>query len=292
VREWLGGMVLSRIIDYDPAGRTYRLPPEHAALLTRAAGANNMALFTPGIFVAGAAEPALIESFRHGGGVPYSAYPGFAEKFLDITRAIADATLLQSTLPLVPGLVARLEAGIDVADVACGTGHAVNLMAQAFPHSRFTGYDFLSEGLAKGQAEAQQLGLANARFVLQDAATLDVQEGFDLITVFDAIHDQAHPRTVLRNIRRALRPGGTYLMTDIAASSNLEENLDNPFGPSLYAASVTHCMTVSLAQGGEGLGAMWGEQKALELLAEAGFGDVVVKRVEGDMLNNFYICAT
>jgi len=132
-----------------------------------------------------------------------------------------DATLLQSTLLLVPGLVERLQAGIDVADIGCGAGHAVNVMARAFPQSRFTGYDFSADGIAMDQQEAQQLGLTNARFEQQDVATLDVREGYDLITVFDAIHDQAKPRTVLQNVQRALRPGGTFLMVDVNASSNV-----------------------------------------------------------------------
>jgi hypothetical protein len=103
------------------------------------------------------------------------------------------------------------------------------------------------------------------------------------------IHDQAQPRTVLKNVAAVLKQGGTFLMVDIKASSDVQENLDHPMGPFLYTVSTMHCMTVSLARNGEGLGAMWGEQKALEFLAEAGFTDVTVKQVEGDPFNNFYI---
>ena len=107
---------------------------------------------------------------------------------------------------------------------------------------------------------------------------------------FDSIHDQAAPRRVLRGIREALRPGGVFLMVDIATSSHLERNLDNPFAPFLFTVSTMHCMTVSLAAGGEGLGACWGEEQARELLAEAGFTDVGVSRIEGDPLNAYYVC--
>jgi len=127
------------------------------------------------------------------------------------------------------------------------------------------------------------------RFVRQDLSVIEERAAYDLVTAFDVIHDQAQPRTVLKNVAAVLKPGGTFLMVDIKASSEVHENLDHPMGPFLYTISTMHCMTVSLARDGEGLGTMWGEQKALELLAEAGFTDVAVRQVEGDFLNNFYI---
>ena len=163
-------------------------------------------------------------------------------------------------------------------------------MAKAFPQSRVVGFDFSEENIAAARNEARELGLANARFEVRDVATLDMRDAYDLITVFDAIHDQAQPKTVLKAIHRALRPGGTYLMADIAGSSNLEENLENPLAPINYAVALTHCMTVSLALGGEGLGNMWGEQTTVAYLQAAGFRDVEVKKVEGGILNNFYVC--
>ena len=151
------------------------------------------------------------------------------------------------------------------------------------------GYDLSSEGVAAGTAESAAGGLTNTTFVERDVATLSGPPTFDLITTFDAVHDQADPARVLRGIHDMLRPGGTYLCVDIQASSDLVDNVDHPLGPFLYTVSCMHCMTVSLAQNGEGLGAVWGEQKALELLAEAGFGEVEVKTVDGDIVNNYYI---
>ena len=290
VREWLGSMVTGRVIEYDPASRAYRLPPEHAGALTRAAGPNNMAILAQFFPQFGKVEDELLAAFRNGGGVPYSSFPKFQAMMAELSGMIFDATLLDVALPLVPGLTEWLEQGIDVADIACGSGHAVNVLARAFPASRFTGYDFSEEGLAAGRGETKDWGLTNATFVAQDVATLDVREAYDFITIFDAVHDQAQPRTMLKNVRRALRPGGTLLVVDIAASSNLEENLDHPLAPAMYYISTTHCMTVSLAYGGEGLGTMWGEQQARALLAEAGFTVQDVKRVEGDILNAYYIC--
>ena len=162
-------------------------------------------------------------------------------------------------------------------------------MAEAFPASRFVGFDFSAEGVAAGTAEAARGGLANATFVERDAALLGGPPAFDLVTTFDAVHDQADPARVLSGIHDMLRLGGTYLCVDIRASSVLAENVEHPLGPFGYTVSCMHCMTVSLAQGGAGLGAMWGEQKALEMLAAAGFDDVHVETVEGDVFNNYYI---
>ena len=290
VREWLAAMVTGRIVEYNPGTRTYRLPPEHARSLTRAAGPANMAAFAQFFPEFGKVQDELLAAFRNGGGVPYAAYPKFQEQMRELSGMIFDASLLDVTLKLVPGLTEQLERGIDVADIACGSGHAINLMARAFPHSRFVGYDFSDEGLAAGRAEAEAWGLANATFVAQDVARLDARDAYDLITIFDAIHDQAQPRRVLKNVYNALRPGGTFLAVDIAASSNLEENLDHPLAPAMYTISTWHCMTVSLAYGGEGLGSMWGEQQARELLTEAGFTIQDVKQVEGDIFNNYFIC--
>jgi SAM-dependent methyltransferase len=291
VREWLGAMVTGRVIDYDPKEHTYSLPAEHAASLTRAAGPDNIAAIAPYFPLMGSVETEVVECFRHGGGVPYSAYPGLQEQLDNESRPVFDATLIDKTLPVVPGLVERLKAGIDVADVGCGSGHAINLMAQTFPMSRFVGYDFSDDGVQRGRQEAAAMSIRNARFEAKDAANLDVPDSFDLITAFDTIHDQAQPRKVLREIADALRPGGTFLMVDIAASSNVEDNIDHPLGPTLYAFSTLHCMTVSLALDGEGLGTAWGEQKAQELLAEAGFDRVDVRKVEGDIFNNYYVAS-
>jgi 2-polyprenyl-3-methyl-5-hydroxy-6-metoxy-1,4-benzoquinol methylase len=234
-------------------------------------------------------EGKIVNCFRHGGGVPYAAYPRFQRLMAEDSEQTLNATLIDVTLPLVPNLVARLEAGIDVLDVGCGRGSALNLMARSFPKSRYQGIDISEEGIAAGRKEAALRGNSNVRLEVKDAALLDARNQYDLVTTFDAIHDQAHPRKVLRAIREALRPGGIYLMVDIAASSHLAENLEHPLAPFLYTTSTMHCMTVSLAEGGEGLGTCWGEQQARDLLAEAGFSQVAVKQVEGDIFNNFYI---
>lgn len=289
VREWLGAMVTGRIVDYDAATKTYELPSERSIFLTRAAGIDNLAVQAQYTALLGSVESQVVDSFRRGGGVRYSEFTDFQRLMAEESAQTFDARLLQTTLPLVDGLVDRLRSGIEVADIGCGSGHAINLMAAAFPKSRFVGYDFSDEGLAAGRAEAKEKKLSNARFEPKDVSTLDSAAAFDFITSFDAIHDQAHPDRVLAVIRRALRPGGVYLCVDIAASSDLAKNLDHPLGPLLYIVSTMHCMTVSLALGGRGLGTVWGSELALSMLAEAGFGRVDVKQVEGDIMNNYYV---
>jgi 2-polyprenyl-3-methyl-5-hydroxy-6-metoxy-1,4-benzoquinol methylase len=162
-------------------------------------------------------------------------------------------------------------------------------MAEAFPLSRFAGFDLSDAGLAAAMAEAESKGLTNVRFEKRDAARLAEMDRFDLITTFDAVHDQARPDLVLAGIAQALRPGGVYLCAEISASSKLSENLDHPIGPWGYTISCMHCMTVSLADGGMGLGAMWGEQKAQEMLSDAGFTSIEVAHVDGDIFNTYFI---
>lgn len=289
VREWLGGMVVAGVVKYDPTNKTYRLPPEHAAFLTRAAGPNNLAGFMQYVSLMGQVEDQITEAFRKGGGVPYSAFPHFQELQRDESAAVFDATLINSTLPLVPGLTEKLKAGIEVADVGCGAGHAICVMGAEYPNSRFVGYDFSEDGVALGRQEADSKGLKNVTFEVRDAAKLNERERFDFITAFDTIHDQAAPRQVLKEIATALKPDGVFLCVDIAASSNLEENVGHPLAPALFTFSTFHCMTVSLALGGEGLGTVWGEQKANELLKEAGFTQIETHKVEGDFLNVYYV---
>jgi 2-polyprenyl-3-methyl-5-hydroxy-6-metoxy-1,4-benzoquinol methylase len=292
VREWLGGMTTGHIVDYDAENGTYSLPAHRAGVVTRAAGPNNLALVAQFIPLLSEVEQKVIGCFRAGGGVPYSEFPRFHTLMAETSGVVFDAALVDVVLPLVDGLPERLRSGADVADFGCGSGHAVNVMARAFPASRFTGVDFSEEAIAAGAQEAARLGLTNATFESHNLAGPGMAEKratYDVITVFDAIHDQAQPARVLENIHRALRPGGVLLMADIKASSRLEDNVDVPMSTYLYATSLMHCMTVSLALDGAGLGAAWGTQLATSMLVDAGFDDVRVVEVESDPINNYYL---
>jgi 2-polyprenyl-3-methyl-5-hydroxy-6-metoxy-1,4-benzoquinol methylase len=288
VREWLAGLTVGGIVEHDPAAGTYVLPPEHAASLTRAAGPNNLASFAQYGALFGELEDEVVRAFQDGRGVPYSRMPRFQALQAEESAQLHDGALIDVTLPVVEGLVDRLRSGIDVLDIGCGHGHAANLIADAFPSTRVAGIDISDEGIAAARAEAERLRLTNAHFDVRDALTIGEAE-YDLVTTFDVVHDLPRPAETVAAIFRALRPGGVFLMIDIAASSHLHENMEHPLGPALYTASIFHCMSVSLAGGGPGLGTMWGEQAALGLLEQAGFGDVEVKRVETDFLNNYYV---
>src|SRR5262245_29250513 len=289
VREWLGSMVTGKIVEYDSETRKYKFPLEHAAMMTRKAGIDNLASSAQFLSMMGEVEGQVLDCFRKGGGVPYSEYPRFAGLMLVQSSQVHNARLVDNILPLVDGLPDQLKAGIKVLDVGCGSGHAINLMAKAYPNSKFAGYDFSRHGIAKAKDEAKKWKLVNTRFVTKDVATIDEPGKYDFITAFDSIHDQAQPTKVLRAISRALKANGVFLMVDVAASSNLHENLGHPLGPMLYTISTMHCMTVSLAYKGEGLGNMWGEQLARQKLGEAGFKNIQVTKVPGDIVNSYYI---
>jgi SAM-dependent methyltransferase len=290
VREWLNAMTTARVVVHDPATSTYSLPPEHAAWLTDAAGPDNLARLTNVIAVLGEVEQGIVRCFREGGGLSYADFERFHELMAAESAAVVDATLLDVVVPHVDGLADRLREGIDVADIGCGSGHAINVLAAAYPRSRFVGYDFEEEAIAAARAEAAELALTNARFELRDVATLDDVAAYDLITAFDTIHDQAQPAQVLAAISRALRDDGTFLLVDIKASSNVEDNLEHPLGTFLYTVSTMHCMTVSLGQGGVGLGTAWGEQLATKMLRDAGFTTIDLAPVEADPMNSYYVC--
>jgi len=289
VREWLGAMVTGGVVDYDEGRNQYSLPAEHAASLTREARPDNIAATCQWIPVLGSVEDEIVACFEHGGGVPYSSYERFHAVMAEESDQSVVAVLLEQILPGVPGLVDALERGVEVLDVGCGSGRALNQMAEAFPGSRFTGYDLSSEGIAAGKAEALARGLDNVHFELRDVADLEVDDAFDVVTAFDAIHDQARPDVVLAGIANALRGDGLFLMQDIRGSSHVHEDKSNPMAPFLYTISCMHCMTVSLSADGAGLGAMWGKETACRMLADAGFGNVTIRELPHDQLNDYYV---
>jgi 2-polyprenyl-3-methyl-5-hydroxy-6-metoxy-1,4-benzoquinol methylase len=292
VREWLGAMVTAGVVDVDPATVAFSLPPEHAAYLTRAAAADNMAVFTQYIGLLGGVEDLIVDCFRNGGGVPYEQFPRFHDVMAEDSGQSVLSSIESHILPIVPGLSDSLTRGIRVLDAGCGRGKILLRLAALFPKSRFVGMDLSGEVTDAARAEAARLGLRNVEFTAVDLSTFDEQaepSAFDLITTFDAIHDQAKPLKVLKGIHKALEADGVYLMQDIKGSSHVHLNLAHPMGTFLYTVSCMHCMTVSLAQGGEGLGAMWGEEKTREYLARAGFRSVEKHEFAHDFQNNWYV---
>lgn len=289
VREWLAAMATGGLVEHEPGARTFTLPPEHAVCLT-GTSSRNLASSSQFLPMLAKRLPKVIDCFRAGGGVPYSEFrPEFTEAMDASWRLLYDGLLIKGFLPVAKGLPERLQDGIRVADIGCGTGHAVNIMAREYPRSNFVGYEWSEEATNRARAEAREMGLPNARFEVLDVTKLPAEPNFDLITSFDSIHDQGDPAMTLRRVAAALAPDGLYLMIEPKASSNLEENIGAPFAPYMYGMSVLHCMTVSLAEGGMGLGTAWGEQTARRMLGEAGFTSIEVFDAPGPQ-NSIYVC--
>jgi 2-polyprenyl-3-methyl-5-hydroxy-6-metoxy-1,4-benzoquinol methylase len=181
---------------------------------------------------------------------------------------------------------------VRLLDVGCGRGRILIRLGELYPASRFTGMELSAEAVEFARGNATAKGLRNVEFVVRDLSDFDETAepaAFDVVTTFDAVHDQAQPLRVLRGIHRSLTGSGVYLMQDIRGSGRVSGDLDHPLGPLLYTISCMHCMTVSLAQGGEGVGAMWGEEKAREYLERAGFRSIEVHRLAHDVQNNWYV---
>jgi SAM-dependent methyltransferase len=271
VREWLGAMTTGGITTHDAADGTYALAPEFVPLLT-GIDARNVAPTAIMVENFGEHLDALENCFRSGGGIPYEQFgPDFTETMDDMWRRIYDAQLIDGFLARTPDVLVKLTEGCRTADVGCGTGHALNLMAAAFPKSTFTGFDISVHGIERARREAAEMGLDNVTFEVLDVVCLPAEPSFDVIFVFDAIHDQADPTTVLDRISAALAPDGLFFMVDFKFHSEVAGNVGNPFAPLYYGMSLMHCMTVSLALDGAGLGAVWGVEKAVEMLGAAGF---------------------
>lgn len=291
VREWLGAMATGKVVQVNDSLQ-YKLPEQHARFLTRDAGSENLAVFAQYIAVLGSVEDEVLRCFYEGGGVAYEKYPRFHEVMAEDSGMTVLAALEDLILPLIPGLTDRLRKGIRVLDLGCGRGRALLKMAELYPESEFTGLDLSGEAIGWAKNEAKNRNLDNIHFKMQDASDFDrtaEPNAFGFITTFDAIHDQAKPLAVLKGIYTSLKPGGVYLMQDIHSTGHVHKNVDHPLGPLLYTVSCMHCMTVSLAQGGDGLGAMWGREKAKELLGEAGFDEIHIHRLEHDIQNDFYV---
>jgi len=289
VREWLAVMVTGRVVDYDPAHRTYSLPPEHAACLTRQAPLGNLAVYGQHVAIMGAVQDRILACFETGEGTTYDDYPCFHQIMSEDSGQTVTDQLFDGVLALADGIEARLEQGIDVLDAGCSRGSALIAMAQRFPASRFTGYDLCEDAIAFAKETAQAAGLENIRFEVKDLTGFDEVARYDFVTSFDAVHDLKDPEVLVRSLCAALRPGGVYLMQDIGGSAKLENNMDFPMASLLYAVSCTHCTPVSIGQGGAGLGTMWGWETAEALLRSVGFETIERHAMPHDPMNVWFV---
>ncbi len=287
VREWLRAMVAAEYIEYDPQTGRYLMTPEQAAVLAD----EDSPYFLGGGFQMTAPSiyntPQVIEAFRSGGGVPYH------EMSEDITCGIERVFrpayvhfLVRDWIPAIDGMQQKLEAGAMVTDIGCGRGQSTVEMAKAFPKSNFIGVDNHADSIDAARRLAERSQVRNTFFLRAGAEDLQGPEPFDLICSFDCIHDMPQPLAAAERIFATLADDGVWLWSEPNASHEAHENR-NPIGRAFHAVSPMHCMTVSLAHGGAGLGTVIGEKGAREIARHAGFSRFERLEIE-DAFNRFF----
>lgn len=287
LEELTATLAAAGLLEHDPAAGTFELADELAAVIADESSPYFMGGWTQILQGLYRAVPGVAAACQEGGGVPYDEYGDFMVHGISRANSPGMRVLLtRRWLAAVPGLSERLESGIRVADVGCGAGTAVLTLARAYPRSTVIGFDVSKRSIEAARAAAAAEGLENARFEERGGEELPVEPRFDLVTAFDVVHDLVDPRGVLARIRQALADDGLFFMVEPDVSPRLEDNV-NPGGALLYAMSTMHCMTVSLAHGGEGLGAAWGPERAEQLCREAGFSGFERLDVPNPM-NAFY----
>lgn len=274
VREWLHGQAAAELIEARGEGR-FELSPEGAIALAE----ENHPAFAAGGFSGLPAQMRVLdklpEAFRTGRGLPYDAFGEEGSRGIERSFAPWFRTLLVPfALPRLDGVVEKLEAGGEAADVGCGTGVAVLEMAKAFPASHFHGYEISEHALKRAEENRVAAGLANVSFHDVRSDPLPAAPRFDLITTFDCLHDMTHPQETMEAVRAAIRPDGTWFIADIKALPTFEENAEkNPMAALMYGFSVLSCMSSALSEpGGAGLGTLGlHEDLCREMAARAGF---------------------
>jgi 2-polyprenyl-3-methyl-5-hydroxy-6-metoxy-1,4-benzoquinol methylase len=275
VREWLKANAASKYVDYDAATDTYSLNPEQAFALAE----ENTALDLPGFHYMLASlmrdGDKLAEAFRQGRGFGWHEHD--KDLFVGCERFFRPTYLTHLVSEWIPALTdveAKLRAGAKVADIGCGHGASTLLMAKAYPKSKFTGFDYHDGSIESARASAKRQNL-------QDAVTFEVApaaaipgSGYDLVACFDCLHDMGDPVGAAKHIKKALAPGGTWMVVEPIAGDDTASNL-NPVGRIYYSASLMCCVPASLSQEvGLGLGAQAGEKRLREVLREGGFSQV------------------
>ena len=271
VREWLNAQAAGGYVEYDPDSGRYTLPPEQAMALTD----SESPAYLPGFFQIALGSvldsPRITEAAKSGDGVGWhehnhDVFDG-CERFF---RPGYNANLLPVWLPALDGVVEKLERGASVADVGCGHGSSTILMAKAFPNSTFAGYDYHDGSIETARERAQAEGLENVRFETAPAVAF-AGAGYDLVTMFDCLHDMGDPVGAARHVREALAKDGTWMIVEPAAGDRVEDNL-NPIGRAYYGFSTLLCTPSSLAQEvGLALGAQAGEARIKDVVTTGGF---------------------
>jgi 2-polyprenyl-3-methyl-5-hydroxy-6-metoxy-1,4-benzoquinol methylase len=280
IREWLAAMAASGYITYRPQDATFSMTPEQILVLVTRNPLNGAGEFVYAIACI-RQLPKLMDAFRDGGGVAFAEFgPEIVEAIERLFAPGYELFVAHEWIPAVPELHTKLKQGAEVAEVGCGAGQALIPVALAFPRSRFTGYEIDATSIERARIKAKEAGVSGrVSFEQVPAEEIPDAHRYDLIMAFNCIHDMSNPRGALRGMLRGLKPDGAALWSEARVSDRLEENL-NRMGRMLYGASVMHCMTVSLADGGEGLGNVVGPETARAMADEAGFSGFEVLGVD------------
>jgi SAM-dependent methyltransferase len=272
VREWLNAQAAGGYVGYHAASDTYELSPEQAMVL---ADADSPVYIPPAWDVPASMwfdEPKALEAFRTGQGVAWGDHdPRMSCGVAAFYRNGYRASLVTQWLPALEGVAAKLEAGIDVADVGCGHGHATVLMAEAFPRSRFFGFDTHAESVAQASRHAAAAGVAQRAHFATSRAVDYPGRGYGLICFFDTLHDLGDPVAAARHAAETLAPDGTVMLVEPFANDRVEQNL-SPVGQLYYAGSAFICCAHAISEGGQlVLGAQAGPKRLAEVFRKAGF---------------------
>lgn len=268
VREWLNAHAASGYVAYDAATQRYELPEEQAFVLTQ--------MDIPGAFYIAASsfkdEPKITEAFRTGKGVGWHEHDTClfcgTERFFRPNYAM---NLLGNWIPALSGVEEKLRAGGTVADVGCGHGASTLLMAEAFPQSKFIGFDYHAPSIEAARKAAAERGLKNVEFEVASSKAFPAHGGYDLVAFFDCLHDMGDPAGGSAHVRTTLKPDGTWMIVEPFANDRTEDNL-NPVGRVFYSASTMICTPASLSQEvGAALGAQAGEARLRQVVEQGGF---------------------
>lgn len=272
VREWLNAQAASGYVGYHAASDTYELSPEQASVLAN----EDSPYYIPPAWNVPASmwfdEDKTLAAFRTGRGVAWGEHhPRLACGVAAFYRNGYRASLVQQWLPALDGVVEQLHAGIEVADIGCGYGHSTLLMAEAFPNSRFHGFDAHAASVEEARRNAEQAGLAERVTFEVARATEYSGEGYGLVCFFDTLHDLGNPLAAARHALEVLAPGGTLFLVEPFANDRVEDNL-SVAGQLYYSASCTICCAHAISEGGKFvLGAQAGQSRLAAVLRKAGF---------------------